>query len=103
MEKSIKDKFTELVKKEGFDNELFTFEYCSNYDCSLADNTIDKIEVSIDGDVRFYYNQNTNDYDRIERFDDADLEEFYNELVEAIEEEREYQEQENSGEGTDAW
>lgn len=91
----MKKKFAELVKKEGFDNELYTFEYCSNYGCSLADSTIDKIEV-VGGNVWFCYNQNTNDYDRIESFSDADLNDFYNELVEAIEEEREYT-------GQDAW
>ena len=89
--------YVALVDDKGYNNELKTFDLCSEYGLSLADSTIDKIEVWNDN-ILFYYNENTNDYDSIEAFQTEELAEFYDNLVEAIEDDERIIWQENEGE-----
>ena len=70
-------------------NTIDTFKLCSNYGFGLSNSTIDKIELTQDGNIYFYYNQNTNDLDQIEHFSFRDLKSFYNNLVDAWNEEEE--------------
>ena len=79
----LKGKFIVLVNKYGCNNELDTFDYCSEYGCSLADSTIDKIAVEGDK-LMFYYNENTNDCEDFNEFFVSDLNKFYNDLKSAI-------------------
>lgn len=90
--------YVALVENKGYKNELEIFDLCSEYDLSLADSTIDKIEVT-DNNIFFYYNENTNDYDVYQHFEIGDLAQFFDELVRAIEEGEEYAEFENRAEG----
>ena len=90
--------YVSLVDDKGYKNELKTFGLCSEYGLSLADSTIDKIEVCNDN-ILFYYNENTNDYDTYQHFEIGDLAQFFDELVRAIEENEEYAEFENRAEG----
>jgi len=82
--KSMKELFIALVNNYGKDNELYTFEICSNYGVELANSTIDKI-VIVGTDVLFYYNENTGDYDLLEAFKDKDLLDFYNGIITTFE------------------
>ena len=82
--------YKELFNTIGYDNNfkgykdtISTFELCSNYDLGLNDSTIDKIELTEDGRIYFYYNQNTNDLDPIEVFSFEELKEFYYGLINA--------------------
>ena len=77
--------YVALVDDKGYKNELKTFGLCSEYGLSLADSTIDKIEVWNDN-ILFYYNENTNDCDTYQHFEIEDLAQFFDGLVRAIEE-----------------
>ena len=90
--------YVALVDDKGYNNELKTFDLCSEYGLSLADSTIDKIEVWNDN-ILFYYNEEANDYDDYQHFEIGDLAQFFDELVRAIEEDEEYAEFENRAEG----
>lgn len=90
--------YVALVDDKGYNNELKTFDLCSEYGLSLADSTIDKIEVWNDN-ILFYYNEEANDYDAYQHFEIGDLAQFFDELVRAIEEDEEYAESENRAEG----
>ena len=90
--------YVALVDDKGYKNELTTFGLCSEYGLSLADSTIDKIEVT-DNNIFFYYNENTNDCDTYQYFEIEDLAQFFDGLVMAIEEDKEYAEFENRAEG----
>ena len=83
--------YVALVDDKGYKNELKTFDLCSEYGLSLADSTIDKIEVWNDN-ILFYYNENTNDCDTYQHFEIEDLAQFFDGLVRAIEEDKEYAE-----------
>lgn len=83
--------YVALVDDKGYNNELTIFNLCSEYGLSLAHCTIDKIEVT-DNNIFFYYNENTNDYDDYQHFEIGDLAQFFDELVRAIEEDKEYAE-----------
>ena len=89
--------YVALVDDKGYKNELKTFGLCSEYGLSLADSTIDKIEVWNDN-ILFYYNENTNDYDSIEAFQTEELAEFYDNLVAAIEDDERIMWEENEAE-----
>ena len=89
--------YVALVDDKGYKNELKTFGLCSEYGLSLADSTIDKIEVCNDN-ILFYYNENTNDYDSIEAFQTEELAEFYDNLVAAIEDDERIMWEENEAE-----
>ena len=80
--------YVALVDDKGYKNELKTFGLCSEYGLSLADSTIDKIEVWNDN-ILFYYNEEANDYDDYQHFEIGDLAQFFDELVRAIEEDEE--------------
>ena len=96
--KEIKDKFIELVKKYGKNGILFTFEYCSNYGVELECSTIDEIQ-SFNGDVIFVYNANVQgEWDYLEQFSMDDLIYFYNGLIDAIEEEKKYEQEDEQEE-----
>ena len=96
--KEIKDKFIELVKEYGKNGILFTFEYCSNYGVELECSTIDEIQ-SFNGDVIFVYNANVQgEWDYLEQFSMDDLIYFYNGLIDAIEEEKKYEQEEEQKE-----
>ena len=71
----------------GYNDTIYTFELCSEYGIELNGSTIDKIELTLDGRIYFYYNQNTNDLDPIEMFTFEDLKSFYDDIVEAWNEE----------------
>ena len=90
--------YVALVDDKGYNNELTTFNLCSEYGLSLAHCTIDKIEVWNDN-ILFYYNEDANDYDYYQNFEIGDLAQFFDELVRAIEEDEEYAESENRAEG----
>ena len=90
--------YVALVDDKGYKNELKTFDLCSEYGLSLADSTIDKIEVWNDN-ILFYYNEDANDYDYYQNFEIGDLAQFFDELVRVIEEDEEYAESENRAEG----
>ena len=79
----LKGKFVALVSKYGCNNELETFDYCSEYGCYLDESTIDKIAVEGDK-LMFYYNENTNDCEDFNEFFVSDLNKFYNDLKSAI-------------------
>lgn len=79
----LKGKFVALVGKYGCNNELETFDYCSEYGCYLDESTIDKIAVEGDN-LMFYFNENTNDCEDFNEFLVSDLNKFYNELKAAI-------------------
>lgn len=87
----------------GFDDTIDTFYLCSEYGFELDNSTIDKIELTQDGRVYFYYNQNTNDLDPIEHFSFRALKQFYNALIDAWNEEEEICYMENYGEGKDPY
>jgi hypothetical protein len=76
----IEAKFSELLAKS--DNEINTFEMCSEWGEGLNDSTIDKVERTLDGDIRFYYNENTGDYGHIGHFKVKELEAFYDAILE---------------------
>ena len=79
----LKGKFVALVSKYGCNNELDTFDYCSEYGCSLDESTIDKIAVEGDK-LMFYYNENTDDCEEFTEFLVSDLNNFYRVLKAAI-------------------
>ena len=85
--KSIVNAYKELFATMGHNNTIETFGLCSDYGMELDGSTIDKIEMSNDGRVYFYYNQNTNDLDPIECFSVSALKSFYDGLIEAWNEE----------------
>lgn len=87
---NIVEAYKNLFNVMGHDDTIYTFELCSNYGFELNNSTIDKIELTRDGRLYFYYNQNTNDLDPIERFSFRDLKAFYNGLVDAWNEEEGY-------------
>jgi len=88
--------FASLVSKFGKDNELYTFDTCSNFGIELADSTIDKIELIFGFDditnVMFYFNENTGDCCSIDRFNEDELLDFYkelkNEMIKSVGEEK---------------
>lgn len=88
----LKKVYKQLVKRYGYSkNNLFVFEYCSNYGIELDNSTIDEIEICGD-DVLFVFNSNEKgNYDYLEHFCDYDLMQFYVKLVNAIEEENDEQ------------
>lgn len=83
-------KFYELLKEKGTkchstgEYELETFELCSNYGFDLAGSTIDKVVTEYEGHLRFYYNENTGDYDYDSEFNVPDLERFFNSIDSAL-------------------
>lgn len=79
--------FRELVNKHGIGDELDTFQLCSDYGCSLADSSIDKIEICDDGRISFVYNENTGDYNLLQDFTLSELNDFYNQIKYTIENE----------------
>lgn len=86
----LKKVYKQLVKQYGYSkNNLFIFEYCSNYGIGLDNSTIDEIEICGD-EVLFIFNSNEKgDYAHLERFGVDELMEFYVKLVNAIEEDDE--------------
>lgn len=90
----LKKVYKQLVKQYGYSkNNLFVFEYCSNYGIELDNSTIDEIEICGD-DVLFIFNANENgNYAHLERFSKDELMEFYVKLIDAIEEEKKYEEE----------
>ena len=80
----------------GYNDTIDTFNLCSEYGFELNNSTIDKIELTLNNRVYFYYNQNTNDLDPIEAFSFKDLKSFYNNLVDAWNEEEENDYMENT-------
>lgn len=91
----LKKVYKQLVKQYGYSkNNLFIFEYCSNYGIELDNSTIDEIEICGD-EVLFIFNSNERgNYAHLERFSEHKLMEFYVKLVNAIEEEKKYEEEE---------
>lgn len=101
---NIADAFKQFVKDTtcGFgDNSVYTFDLCSMYGVELDDSTIDRIRIAPNGEVQFVYNENENDYDTIDKFSYKSLKQFYNDIVDAWNEDMEYIEFENRGEGKD--
>ena len=100
---NIADAFKQFVKDTcGFgDNSVYTFDLCSMYGVELDDSTIDRIRIAPNGEVQFVYNENENDYDTIDKFSYKSLKQFYNDIVDAWNEDMEYIEFENRGEGRD--
>lgn len=52
-----------IISAYGENHELHTFELCANDGIELLGSTIDKITEDEDGNVRFYFNENTGDYE----------------------------------------
>ena len=73
-------RFSELLSNAK-NGEIFTFEMCSEWGVGMGDSTFDKVEMTIDGDIRFYYNENTGDYETIRHFDTDELEAFYDVIL----------------------
>jgi len=82
--KSVMDKLAGLIMKHGNRYgkdryELHTFDFCSDEGVCLEGSTVDKI--TWDGDrMRFYYNENTGDYDELTAFRPAALKDFHDRL-----------------------
>lgn len=80
---------------DGNNKVLQCFDLCSEYGIGIADSTIDEVVLLPDGQIRFVYNANTNDYDSIENFSYEDLKGFYIDFVYAYNEEEDYAMMEN--------
>lgn len=77
-----KKDFVRLIDRFGINNELFTFNYCSEKGIDLGGSTIDKIVyIPQNEELLFYYNENTNDYESFESLPKTDVRKFYNELA----------------------
>jgi len=83
-EDNIEEAFVRLVEKAGEKNELFTFDCCSFYGVELRESTIDKIKLTHDKHVIFYYNMNTGDLDVLSSFFFEELKSFYVQTVKAL-------------------
>lgn len=77
---TIKTKFIELVNAVGKNNEFHTFSICSDHGVELDKSTIDKIVV-VRHDVRFYFNENEDDYAYLETFSINGLVDFLDGIV----------------------
>lgn len=77
-----KEDFITLIKRFGSKDELYTFDLCSNHGIELDGSTIDKIAYNpLNGDILFYYNENTDDFDKFESFSLDNLRYFYNDIL----------------------
>ena len=77
---TLRKKFITLI---GNNDAIYTFEFCSTRGYDLDNSTIDKVEVWND-DVRFVYDEDTNDYAYLDQFNLDELAEFYFGLVDYI-------------------
>jgi hypothetical protein len=100
---NIKEAWKNLVYSEGYDEgqtkHLQTWDICSMYDVELNNSTIDEVVLLPDGQIRFFYNINTGDYDEFRNFKYSDLRKFYKDFIDAYNKEEEYVMMENAGEG----
>lgn len=80
----LKSRIKMLVYGYGEHNSLDVTSASFDGGIELEGSTIDKIEVA-DGDVRFYYNANTNDYDEFEAFDLVEMMDYFIELKKWLE------------------
>ena len=98
----ITNRITAFIKTKGTKNcrgeyELGNiFSLCADYGFDLQGSTIDKLEIEYEGHIRFYFNENTNDYGYETEFKVASLVEFFENLRNALKEEekRELEEKE---------
>lgn len=104
---NIKEAWKNLVYSEGYDEghtkHLQTWDICSMYGVELNNSTIDEVTLLPDGQIRFFYNINTGDYDEFGNFKYSDLRKFYKDFIDAYNKEEEYVMMENAGEGKDPW
>lgn len=75
----MEEKFKSLVLKNG-DTFCGATEINTNCEVCIAGSTLDAVMVK-NGELRFVYNENEDDYDYISEFELADLEQCYNELL----------------------
>ena len=87
MKAETRAKFINLIDAYGEDDELYTFEACSNNGIGLDGSTIDKIDIRADGQLIFVFNENENDFAMESEFSESGLEEFANGLEEVFYEE----------------
>lgn len=102
-----KEVWAHLIDTEGYEDgnnkNLQCFDLCTRYGIGIADSTIDKVVLLPDGQIRFFYNVNTGDYDSIDNFTYEQLKQFYIDFVAAFNDEEECVMMENAGEGKDPW
>lgn len=74
----MEEKFKSLILRNG--DALCISTYC---EVCIAGSTLDAVMVK-NGELRFVYNENEDDYDYIGEFELADLEQCYNELSDYV-------------------
>lgn len=103
--KSYKSVWAKLIHdfgySEGSNKCLQCFDICTKYGIDLDGSTIDEVVLLPDGQIRFFYNKNTGDYDSIDRFTYKGLRKFYNKFVTSYNKDVEYVLMENYSEGKD--
>jgi len=98
-ENAVKSYLHHLIDDYGYNGEIETFGYCSDYGIDLEGSTIDKIVEKPDGDYTFFYNENTGDCDTLSQFNLGNVFDFAREIKKACLEEEEIAYAENYGEG----
>lgn len=82
-----KEVWKHLIETEGYKDGknivLPSFEICTTYGCLLDDSTIDNIVLLPEGEIRFYYDNNSDDYESLDNFTYEEIEDFYDNFINA--------------------